>query len=434
MNSVLKITRKELLKEVAGISYIVREWAKILKQEVTEQNRIHKEKELEKVKTEPKKGSNLGKDDPFYWEDEFSKGTGTKGKSRWSDYDDWFSSYSKKNKREKQKGYYSRRYEDDPYATYSGYNVTTPYIQPLQEITVLGQKYPEQYKKFSVDKWVFKNSSRIEYDHWHSGYDEAGNYVVYFNVPISNLSEAAFIHEIKHAYDDWNRMSRGGKPIRDSWEIKNIYTPDFEKLVLGGSTQYPQLGPLIRYFYLGSKLETPAYLENEYDAAFTDYEGVARKMKNFDIKNYFDKEGRPARGLEEEFESIKKLNIPAFKKYKNVTDFLNWVKKYFNERGEDIYRRVVKMKYVHGKPVSPFTPKPVTQTSWEPKKGTETASSPSKTAELMKSKETGKQKKEDEFDFEEGESMGEWKFSKERGWHLPDDFNFDDIDDFEYYD
>ena len=34
MNNIRKITRKELLNEVAGISFIVRKWAKILEDEV----------------------------------------------------------------------------------------------------------------------------------------------------------------------------------------------------------------------------------------------------------------------------------------------------------------------------------------------------------------------------------------------------------------
>lgn len=113
---------------------------------------------------------------------------------------------------------------------------------------------------------------------------------------------------------------------------------------------------------------------------------------------------------------MKKLDIPVFKKYENVTDFLNWVKKYFNKRGEDIFRRIAKMKYVHGKPLSPFKPKPVTygslggstQSTYKPKE---------------KSKEVEKYKKETgESDglaeFEEGETLGDWKYSSEHGWYF----------------
>jgi len=449
MNSIRKITRKTLLNEVAGISFIVRKWADILEKEVSEQMKSHRESEMKKIKDEPKRESpkysqssfdfpetekDDKKNDPFYWEDESGSGSGSKYKND----DDYFGSWKKNKKysewKEREGGYYKKRYKsDDDYGyggrSYGSYSYTpSPQIPPLQEVIVMGEKYPEEYKEFSVDKWVMKSSNRIEYDHWHSGYDEEGKYVVYFNIPISTMSKGAFIHEIKHAYDDWNRMSHGGKPIRDSWEIKNIYTPDFEKLVLGGSSKYPQLGPLIRNFYLGSSLETPAYLENEYDGAGVGYEDLGRKLKNFKIDSYFNKQGQPAKGLEEEFKEMKKLDIPLFKKFSNVTDFLNWVKKYFNKRGEDIFRRVTKMKYVHGKPLSPFEPKPYKPTyvgTYQPK------------TQTTVKKEVSKKDDDPWADFEEGEMMGDWKFSKERGWYHVgeeegDGKNWDD-DYYNYY-
>jgi len=440
MNNIRKITRKTLLNEVAGISFIVRKWADILEKEVKEQMAAHRETEMKKIQSEPKEKPKKPqtsfdfpeddkKNDPFYWEDESGSGSGSKYKRD----DDYFSSW-KKDKRysdwkEREGGYYKKRYQsDDDYGyggrSYGSYSYTpSPQIPPLQEIIVMGEKYPEEYKEFSVDKWVMKSSNRIEYDHWHSGYDEEGKYVVYLNIPIASMSKGAFIHEIKHAYDDWNRMSHGGKPIRDSWEIKNIYTPDFEKLVLGGSSRYPQLGSLIRNFYLGSSLETPAYLENEYDGAGVGYQEIGRKLKNFKIDSYFNKQGEPAKGLEEEFEEMKKLDIPLFKKFNNVTDFLNWVKKYFNKRGEDIFKRVIKMKYVHGKPLDPFEPKPykpVYTGTYQPKTQTKTKE------ELPKEDDPW-------ADFEEGETMGDWKYSKQRGWYYVGEDDDDEYNARNYY-
>jgi hypothetical protein len=43
--------------------------------------------------------------------------------------------------------------------------------------------------------------------------------------------------------------------LEDYAVIGNLYSPT------------RGIGPLIRNFYLGSSLETPAYLENEYDGA-----------------------------------------------------------------------------------------------------------------------------------------------------------------------
>lgn len=260
----------------------------------------------------------------------------------------------------------SEAYEGDYKSYYGGY-----YQQPkIDKIEINGKDYPEAYEKFSVDKWVITPSNRIEYDHWESGYDESGQYVVYLNMPLYSVGGSALVHEVKHSYDDWNRIKKGAPPIRAGWEIQNIYTPDFEKLVLGGSYKLsPMLHPIIRYYYLGSKLESPAYLENEYDSpVMGSYRDTAKKLMNFKASNFLDKKGNPAKGLQESWtELIKDYNIPFFRKFKNVVDFLNYTEKYFNKRGRDILRRIDKMKYIHGKPMTTQAP-PKVYTKPEPQK------------------------------------------------------------------
>jgi len=252
--------------------------------------------------------------------------------------------------------YYMGEGDEDKYKSYyGGY-----YQQPkIDKIEINGQDFPQAYKNFSVDKWVITSSNRIEYDHWRSGYDESGQYVVYLNMPMSSIGGSALVHEIKHAYDDWNRMSKGGKPIRAGWEIKNIYTPDFEKLVLGGSFKLSaMLHPIIRYYYLGSKLESPAYLENEYDSNAGTYRDTAKKMMNFKASNFLDKKGNPAKGLQESWtELIKEYDTPFFRKFKNVVDFLRYTERHFNKRGRDIMKRIDKMRYVHDRPEIKYAPK-----------------------------------------------------------------------------
>jgi len=263
--------------------------------------------------------------------------------------------------------------EDDRWGSYGGYGRSyggyyTP--QPkIDKIEINGKDFPKAYNDFKVDKWVITNSGRIEYDHWKSGYNDDGEYIVYLNMAISSVGGSALVHEIKHAYDDWNRMSRGAPPLRDGWEIQNIYTPDFEKLVLGGSFKLsPMLHPIIRYYYLGSKLESPAYLENEYDnsALGGDYRSTAKKLMSFKASNFLNKKGQPAKGLQESWtELITEYDIPFFRKFKNVVDFLNYTEKYFNKRGRDIIKRIDKMRYVHDKPAPVYEPK-----KWEKPKTT----------------------------------------------------------------
>jgi hypothetical protein len=252
-----------------------------------------------------------------------------------------------------------RRNRGNDYGYSGGYSYSYTPQPKIDKIEIDGNDFPKAYKNFNVDKWIITPSNRIEYDHWKSGYNEAGQYVVYLNMPLSSVGGSALIHEIKHAYDDWNRMRKGAPPIRDGWEIQNIYTPDFEKLVLGGSFKIsPMLHPIIRYYYLGSKLEAPAYLENEYDSpVMGSYRDTAKKLMNFKASNFLDKKGNPAKGLQESWSGlIAEYNIPFFRKFKNVVDFLNYTEKYFNKRGRDILRRIDKMKYVHGKPMTTQAP------------------------------------------------------------------------------
>ena len=120
------------------------------------------------------------------------------------------------------------------------------------------------------------------------------------------------------------------------------------------------LHPIIRYYYLGSKLESPAYLENEYDNSGLggDYRGTAKKMINFKASNFLNKKGQPAKGLQESWtELITNYDIPFFRKFKNVVDFLNHTEKHFNKRGKDILKRIDKMRYVHDKPEPVYEPK-----------------------------------------------------------------------------
>lgn len=233
------------------------------------------------------------------------------------------------------------------------YNTTPRFSLPtINKIEIEGKDFPEAYENFKVDKWIINNSSRIEYDHWKSGYNEEGEYVVYLNMPIYSVGGSALVHEVKHSFDDWNRMSKGAQPIRSSWEVKNIYTPDFEKLVLGGSRNFGDaLSDIIKSYYMGSKLETPAYLENEYDSPkVKTYRKVAKKMMNFKASDYLGKDGNFSKYLQRNWSNlIDEYDIPFFRKFKNVGDFLKYTEKHFNKRGRDILRRIDKMLYLHGK-------------------------------------------------------------------------------------
>ncbi len=212
----------------------------------------------------------------------------------------------------------------------------------INKIEIKGSDFPEAYDKFKVDLWVINNSNRIEYDHRKSGYNDDGQYIVYLNMPMYSVRGSSLIHEIKHAYDDWNRISRGGKPIRDSWEVRNIYTEDFEKLVLNSNQISSQIANIVKLYYMGSKLESPAYLENEYDSG--SYRSIVLSLIRFKKSNIDHKK------LQKDWEFvINNFNIPFFKKFKDFGDFLTYTEKYFNKRGRQILKKIDKMNYKYNK-------------------------------------------------------------------------------------
>ena len=89
------------------------------------------------------------------------------------------------------------------------------------------------------------------------------------------------------------------------------------------------------------------------------YRDTAKQLMNFKASRYLNKQGEPAKGLQEMWvDMLLNYDIPFFRKFSKVVDFLGYTEKYFNKRGRNIINRIDKMKYIHGKPMSkPTTPK-----------------------------------------------------------------------------
>ncbi|MEI7669867.1 MAG: YqaJ viral recombinase family protein, partial [Pseudomonadota bacterium] len=105
-----------------------------------------------------------------------------------------------------------------------------------QRLIIDGQDYPLQFKEFSVDYFV------IDFNDWTngyldetSGYDKDGNYVVHIMV-LNQFRKQPYMltilnHEVKHAYQDWQRRSKGYEGIFNTKEVKEVYTGDFIKII-----------------------------------------------------------------------------------------------------------------------------------------------------------------------------------------------------------
>ena len=229
---------------------------------------------------------------------------------------------------------------------------TPPIPQPTQ-IIINGKDYPEAYEKFSVDKWVISDQQPTEYDHLKSGYQENGEYTVFINCVLSSISSYVLIHEIKHAYQDWQRISTNHPPLKQSKELQQLYTKDFERFILShrGGYNLDSLDSVISAYYMSSNAEITAYLESEYDDIMGKSSGVqsgglynlAQRMLKFDTNNV-ERYTKPKKLQNRWTEIITDYDIPLFRKFKNVFDFLKYTEKLFNKKGKYIINKIDKLK------------------------------------------------------------------------------------------
>ncbi len=218
-------------------------------------------------------------------------------------------------------------------------------------LIVDGMEWPEQFEKFSVDYFV------IDFNDWTngyldetSGYDKNGNYVVHIMV-LNQFRHHPYMktilnHEIKHAYQDWQRRSKGHEGIFATKEVKEVYTGDFIKVVKDKIKVGEFFKDILKKYYLLTDLELNAFMENVYDRdIFNDYKKMVKNLTQFDDMRairYLNPED-----LEKDWQTLLKSDIPFLKKYKTYSDFLTASTKYFKERGQEVLKKINKLEYVH---------------------------------------------------------------------------------------
>jgi len=224
---------------------------------------------------------------------------------------------------------------------------------PQEDVRIIidGYDYPEAFEEFQVDYFVLDYHPSITgYGHDHSGYDKDGNYVVLLYIQPTLVSgkhnfglKTALNHELKHAYQDYKRITGGYPSIGKTKESKTLYTGDFIALLNDRNIKGPIKKVLKDYYYL-TDLEKDAYLENVYDGN-PEYEKAIRRIIKQDygkIKNHPD--------LDSDWYMIKTVyDIPFLNKYSNPRDFITKSSEILKRKAEKVLKRINKMKYVHGK-------------------------------------------------------------------------------------
>ncbi len=209
-----------------------------------------------------------------------------------------------------------------------------------KECIILVKDFKAIYQEFKVDKLVIKLGYLNEYLHNDSGFDsEKSEYIVYINLNKKNIKLSSIMHELKHAYVDWCIFKNGGVAIKDSLEVKELYTNGFEDLLTVDKHKIPLLQPIIRCFYYTTKLEIPAFLENQLCDSNFYYKKRINNMLNMNMDDFKNK------ACEKEFEIIRSYNIPRFNRFKNYLDFLDYCDGFFKKRGGYIKKKLNKVDY-----------------------------------------------------------------------------------------
>jgi hypothetical protein len=231
------------------------------------------------------------------------------------------------------------------------YNEIITNSEEKTRLIIDGYDYPEAFDQFPIDYVVIDYYDRLTgYGQEHSGYDNDGNYVVLLYVQPKLVQgqgsyslKSALNHEMRHAWEDYNRISRGKPNIEQTKESKELYNRDFIQLM----SNHDVVGPvkdILKYYYYLSNLETGPYLENTFDGNSA-YENMVRQIATKDFESFKERYD-----LDINWHLINTAyNIPFVKKFKSVRDFIDYSAKELRKRANKIIKKINKMKYVHGK-------------------------------------------------------------------------------------
>jgi len=225
-----------------------------------------------------------------------------------------------------------------------------------KKLVIDGKNYPDVYESFPVDIFYVSDGTHGEYDELKSGYDKDGKYVVYLKIPLNkgilgfNSSnsdvESTLNHELRHAFEDYNRISKGFTPISKTKEIQQFYNKDFEKVIKGElKHKYEPFKSILYSLYLTSKVEESGFSETVVDTNIP----IIQMLKDILNHQYFDsKELSDDDLMTKKWNSLKKeVSIPILDKFDNYLMFVSNADKIIQRRALKMYKKLQKAKYLN---------------------------------------------------------------------------------------
>lgn len=220
-----------------------------------------------------------------------------------------------------------------------------------KRLIIDGYDHPEAFNGFPIDYVVIDFYDRLTgYGQEHSGYDKDGNYVVLLYIQPKLLQgqggynlKSVLNHEMKHAWEDYNRLSKGLPSIEHTKESQELYNRDFI-LMLSDQNITGPIKEILKYYYYLSNLEKSAYLENVYDQNPT-YERVVREIARKDFESFKDRHD-----LDINWHLMNTAyDIPFLKKFKSPREFIDYSAEELRSKAVKITKKINKMRYIHGK-------------------------------------------------------------------------------------
>jgi hypothetical protein len=215
----------------------------------------------------------------------------------------------------------------------------------FKNITIKGSDYPKEFRVFPVDQiniTINPNYPTAAYDENKSGYDNNGEYHIYFVFGIGHIQPSAIHHELRHAYEDFMRMSKGKPGLSQSKEGKSLFGGDFENFVLSGDT-YGPFNILMWGLYYTSKIERSSFSETVYDGGNVIHiiEGLIKKNTVSNIQTKYKPED-----MEIWWNKLKQeYRIPIFDKFKDYLSFIKWASDEIKYKGEKSLKKLRNVQY-----------------------------------------------------------------------------------------
>jgi hypothetical protein len=213
-------------------------------------------------------------------------------------------------------------------------------------IIVYGKNYLDAYQQFPVDIFYIKILRDVvrtgRYDEEKSGYNENGEYCIY--IEISEVGIYSILnHELRHAFEDYNRISKNKTRLSKSKEANQYYNSDFEQLILGNIKGiFDPFNEILYSLYLTSKMEESGFSETVYDKPNSVIDEIKKILK----KNYLY-DLNDVNIANRRWNDLKsKVNIPILNKFNNYQNFVEWADNVIQKRAIKVYKKLQKVKYL----------------------------------------------------------------------------------------